>query len=141
MVIGDDRKLILGLDPIWHGATHDAKVWKKSAVKPLIENKEGFYLAGDSAYPISHVLMKPYANNDALYDASKALFNSRLCAIRILMTENLFQRWQPLLPTFFWTPPLPQQKTSATRAQYSATFCGFFRYISATSVVYAHSQY
>ncbi len=98
MVIGDDRKLILGMDPHWHGATHDAKVWRESVLKPLIESKKRFYLAGDSAYPISDVLMKPYSNEDALYDATKALFNSRLCGIRTMMTENLFALWQRRFP-------------------------------------------
>ncbi len=98
MVIGNDKKMILGLDVEWHGATHDAKVWRESILKPVIESKKQFYLAGDAAYPISDVLIKPYANDDALYDATKALFNSRLCGIRTRMTENLFALWQRRFP-------------------------------------------
>lgn len=98
MVIGNDRKLICALDVDWHGAAHDARVWKESLVRPVIEGQRQFYLAGDSAYPISDVLIKPYSNADALDDRRKKLFNARLCGLRTIMTENIFGIWKRRFP-------------------------------------------
>jgi DDE superfamily endonuclease len=97
-VIGNDQKLILELDPDWHGAAHDAQIWKDSKKKPEIEAQRRFLLAGDSAYPISDTLIKPYTNQEALGDERKRLFNSRLSGLRTEMTENVFGIWKQRFP-------------------------------------------
>jgi hypothetical protein len=62
-VICNDEFLILDLDLDWPGVTHDARVWAYSTVRQYLETVPGYYLiAGDSAYPISPILMKPYSN-------------------------------------------------------------------------------
>jgi hypothetical protein len=62
-VVCNDEYVILDLDCDWPGVTHDARVWAYSSVRRYLETVPGFYLiAGDSAYPISPVLMKPYSN-------------------------------------------------------------------------------
>jgi DDE superfamily endonuclease len=98
MVIANDRKLILGLDVDWHGAAHDARIWRMSRLKRRIERRRGYYLAGDSAYPISDVLVKPYPNQEAIRDQRKRLFNSRLCGLRTEMSENVFGIWKQRFP-------------------------------------------
>jgi hypothetical protein len=57
-----------------------------------------YLLAGDSAYPISTVLMKPYSNREALDDVLKRTFNSRLSSIQTMMSENVFARWKNTFP-------------------------------------------
>ena len=68
LIIGDDRKLIRGIDVDHPGSAHDAKLWRFSLLKPEIEADLRFLLAADSAFPISEVLMKPFSNAEALND-------------------------------------------------------------------------
>ena len=93
--------LILDLDCDWPGRTHDARVWAWSDVRVYLEGGAvpGVYLlAGDSAYPISPVLLKPYSNVEAGNNARVKLFNARLSAIRTRMSENVFARWKGMFP-------------------------------------------
>jgi DDE superfamily endonuclease len=98
MVVANDKKLILGLDIDWHGSAHDARVWRESPVKEVVERRRGYYLAGDSAYPMSDVLVKPYPTQEAVADGRKRLFNSRLCGLRTVMSENVFGIWKRRFP-------------------------------------------
>jgi len=82
LVVADDRHYIRALDRDWHGSAHDARVWNYSAVKPIIEQNRQFLLAGDSAFPLSDVLIKPFSNAEALYDPRKKLFNARHSGLR-----------------------------------------------------------
>jgi len=64
-VVCNDEMLILDLDCDWPGRTHDARVWAWSDVRAYLEGGPVpgvYFLAGDSAYPISPVLLKPYSN-------------------------------------------------------------------------------
>jgi hypothetical protein len=100
-VVANDELLICDLDVDWPGKTHDAKVWAWSDVRAYLEGgavPEFYLLAGDSAYPISTVLVKPYSNREALDDALKRLFNKRLSSIRTRMSENVFARWKNTFP-------------------------------------------
>lgn len=70
------------IDVAWPGGTHDARIWNTSQAKLFIENLNSYYVAGDSGYPISTTLVKPYSVAEATRDPSKALFNRRLSGIR-----------------------------------------------------------
>ena len=60
LTLGNHRKLILALDKDWNGGAHDAVIWEHCLFKPSIEENRAHLLAGDSAFPISDVLIKPY---------------------------------------------------------------------------------
>ena len=90
LIVGDHRYLIRGMDADWPGGAHDAVVWSFSLVKVLVEENREHLLAGDSAFPISDVLVKPYSNQDALDDPRKRLFNLRHSGLRTEMTENIY---------------------------------------------------
>ena len=98
-LVCNDEMLILDVDPDWPGKTHDARVWAHSDVRTYLEAVPGAYLvAGDSAYPISPVLMKPYSNREAADNPRMKLFNSRLSAIRTVNSENVFARLKNTFP-------------------------------------------
>ena len=85
-----DRHIIYALDRDWHGAAHDSRIWQFSLFKQVIEDQPRFLLAGDSAFPISEVLIKPFTTDEAMRSARKRLFNKRHSALRTVMTENTF---------------------------------------------------
>ncbi len=58
------------------------------------EGQHFYLLAGDSAYPISGYLVKPFSVAEAGRDASKRQFNERLSGLRTAMTENVYGRWK-----------------------------------------------
>ena len=100
-IIGNDQGLILDMDHRWAGRKHDARVWRRSEAKRYIENQPieaRFYLAADSAYPISPFLMKPFKVNEAAGDPLKRLFNRRLSGLRTLMSECIYGRWKRRFP-------------------------------------------
>ncbi len=100
MIVANDLKLIQAIDVEWHGAVHDARVWRLSLVRPVIEERPQFLLAGDSGYPISEVLMTPFSARESAGDPRKARFNRRHSGLRTRMTENVYadlkNRWQCL---------------------------------------------
>ena len=97
----------------WPGSVHDAGVLSKSQLYPRVTNKEVLntnscnimgkdvlpFLLGDSAYPLSLWLMKPFPHNSAL-TSSQQTFNCRLSRERIVV-ENAFRhmkaRWRQLM--------------------------------------------
>ena len=95
-IISNDR-FIYNIDPGWYGSVHDARVWYRSDARLHIENMQGEQmLVGDSAYPISVRLMKPF--DTARPGSNEASFNSRLCSIRMLMTEDVYGRMKQRFP-------------------------------------------
>ena len=82
----DDR--FLDIDVGWPGGTHDSRVWARSDVKLYIEEQRRFLIAGDSGYPISEVLIKPYSTAEAGNNRRKRIFNSKLSGLRTVMSEN-----------------------------------------------------
>ena len=99
-VVGNDEHLILDIVADWQGANHDARIWENSVVKGMFERQREFLIAGDSGYPISDVLMKPYSNREALNHLRKTEFNTRLSRLRTVCTENIFgimKRKYPIL--------------------------------------------
>lgn len=55
-------------------------------------------VSGDSGYPLSDILIRPYTNEEALRDASKRRFNRRLSGLRTVMSENIFGIWKRRFP-------------------------------------------
>ena len=100
MFVANDWKLIHALDVEWHGAAHDAKVWRLSLVRPLIEDRPQFLLAGDSGYPISRVLVTLFSVRKKQGDPLKTPFNSCHSRLRTRMAKNVYadlkNRWQCL---------------------------------------------
>ena len=96
-------KQICDIDVGWHGATHDAKIWNRSEVKEYIEQQRRFLVAGDSGYPISEVLMKPYSEPECVEEeragaSTKRRFNHRLSGLRTVLTEHHFGRLKKRFP-------------------------------------------
>ena len=96
-VVGNDR-LMYDLDVGWPGSTHDARVWTRSQVRRFIERQKRFLVAGDTGYPVSENLVKPYSTNEAGNDRTKRLFNKRLSGLRTVMSECLFGVWKRRFP-------------------------------------------
>ena len=92
----DDR--FLDIDVGWPGGTHDSRVWARSDVELYIEEQRRFLIAGDSGYPISEVLIKPYSTAEAGNNRRKRIFNSKLSGLRTVMSENLFGIWKRRFP-------------------------------------------
>ena len=88
----------------WPGSVHDARVYANSAIfkkirdenvldgdTRIIQGKDiPIFLIGDSAYPLTKHLMKPFSFNTSLTAAQKT-FNYRLSKARIV-AENAFGR-------------------------------------------------
>ena len=96
-VVANDWR-ICDLDVSWPGSTHDSRVWNRSKVKPYVEEQRRFLIAGDSGYPISEVLIKPFNINEASQDKRKRIFNKRHSGLRTVMTENIFAVWKRRFP-------------------------------------------
>lgn len=90
--------MLYDIDVGWPGSTHDARVWRRSQVKAHIDQQRRFYIAGDSAYPMSEVLVKPYTAVESVNDRSMRLFNKRLSGIRTRTTENVYATWKRRFP-------------------------------------------
>ena len=64
--ICDRRKRILWIDPGHPGASHDSSAWNETKLMELMEElkpklkEHGFFIVGDSAYPLSVYLQVPY---------------------------------------------------------------------------------
>ena len=82
-VVADADYRILDIDHRYPGSAHDARIWNLSHTKDYIESLfPRFHIAGDSAYPISEVLVKPFSSPESAADVSKKLFNKRLSGLR-----------------------------------------------------------
>ena len=57
-----------------------------------------FLIAGDTGYPISENLIKPYSSQEAGADRRTRLFNKRLSGLRTAMSECLFGVWKRRFP-------------------------------------------
>lgn len=82
-LICDHNLLITNAYIGWPGSTHDARVFRNSMIGANLETyiAPGQHLLGDSAYPLSQYLMKPYSNNGHL-SHSQVNFNRHLSGSR-----------------------------------------------------------
>lgn len=94
-----NEQFIYDVDCGWPGKVNDAKMWRRSLVKPKIEDSAvtgKFLLAGDSAYPLSRKLIRPFSQNSANQDQHR--FNGALSGLRTCMTENVYARLKGRFP-------------------------------------------
>ena len=115
-VVGNDQ-FMYDLDVGWPGGSHDARIWSRSQAKRHIELQKRFLMAGDSGYPISENLVKPYTTAESANDPQKRLFNRRLSGARTMMSECLFGVWKarfPILKNLRTAFPLSQKIVLAT---------------------------
>ena len=99
LVTGGCDKLIYNLVYNAPGSYHDAGVYQMSGVKAYLESRFPRNIClGDSAFPISDVLITPYSTIESNRDRNKALFNRRLSGARCEMTENIYGIWKRRFP-------------------------------------------
>jgi len=79
------------LDIRWAGSTHDARVWRNSSAKVILEQQSQFQIVGDSAYPISRTLIKPFKE---IPTAQHRHFNKAWTRLRTVCTENIIGVWK-----------------------------------------------
>ncbi|CAB5364010.1 unnamed protein product [Rhizophagus irregularis] len=88
--IVDYRGMFIDYEIGWPGSVHDAKVYKNSYfyrnVSKIIKGEE--YLLGDSAYPISTFLIKPFVNSQ---NPLQIRFNV-IHSLHRVVVENAFGR-------------------------------------------------
>ena len=88
--IVDHRGMFIDYEIGWPGSVHDAKVYKNSYfyqnVSRIIKGDE--FLLGDSAYPLSTFLIKPFVNSQ---DPSQIQFNL-IHSLHRVVVENAFGR-------------------------------------------------
>lgn len=90
--ICDFNRKFIDVDVGWVGSAHDARVFRKSDIKALIEEKrdEMFpnhgHLIGDSAYPNLQYLLVPFKDFGRLTDAQKK-YNNRLSCARVRIEQ------------------------------------------------------
>ena len=103
--VADHRYCFTDINIGWPGSVHDARVFKNSQLylrasqetllpanccKVMNGVRVPLIILGDSAYPLSKWLMKPYSDNGHLSSSTKD-FNYRLSRARIVI-ENAFGR-------------------------------------------------
>lgn len=117
-IIGNEKKLILDINANFQGSANDARVWKNSSAKEVVHRNHEYLLAGDSAYPITPVLITPYRSNEGLVDdRTKREFNTRHSGLRTVMSENIFGLWKrrfPVLKQLRCTYPRARKVVIAT---------------------------
>ena len=93
-----NHKFIYSVDAQWFGSAHDSRVFKRSIGKVIVEQIEsssGHLIAGDSAYPLSKSLIKPFS---APTTRTEGRFNGKLSGLRTVMTENVYGRLKARFP-------------------------------------------
>lgn len=96
-VVGGPDYLIYDCVLGWGGSNHDTRVFDHSEFKLWLEGQHEFLVAGDGGYTLSRHLMIPYTTAESGADPDKALFNTKLSALRTILTECIFgilkRRW------------------------------------------------
>ncbi|XP_066590572.1 uncharacterized protein [Prorops nasuta] len=93
--ICDHRLKFIDVFAGYCGSVHDARVWNNSDIKMLISNNidnylpHGTHLIGDSAYPLSKLLLTPYKDNGHL-STVQTNYNNKLCRTRVII-ERAFE--------------------------------------------------
>ncbi|KAJ8926478.1 hypothetical protein NQ314_021153 [Rhamnusium bicolor] len=66
-LVCDERMKILHVNPRFPGSSHDSHIWNNSNIEPVLRNihergNGGYFLLGDSGYPLRPWLLTPVAN-------------------------------------------------------------------------------
>ena len=108
-LLGDPYGYIRDLEVQWPGVTHDARIWRNSIAQLRMKMQVGgiiahelyqsnaktvfqfqnpmkYAVAGDSAYTMSRVLVKPF---DVPNTPEERTFNYRQSGLRTVCTENI----------------------------------------------------
>jgi hypothetical protein len=88
-IVANHRHQIYSITARWAGSTHDSRIWRASSFKEWFEdisNTNRFLIAGDSAYPLSEKLMKPFFRPPP--QSREASFNHKLSGLRTICTED-----------------------------------------------------
>ncbi|XP_065368827.1 putative nuclease HARBI1 [Calliphora vicina] len=90
--ICDHKMIITFIDCRYGGASHDSHVWALSNAKQKLKERfergeKGFWLIGDSGYPLEPWLLTPYRN--ATENSSEAFYNKQFCKGRSII-ERVF---------------------------------------------------
>ncbi|XP_066601197.1 putative nuclease HARBI1 [Prorops nasuta] len=102
--ICDSKRKFIDVFIGYCGSVHDARVWQYSHIKELIDNDNERYcpknshLIGDSAYPLTKVLLTPYKDNGHLTDV-QINYNRKLSSTRMVIERTfglLKCRWRKL---------------------------------------------
>ena len=64
------------------------RVWRNSEEKVVFEGQRRFMMAGDSAYPLSPTMMKPYKDPTT----RQKRFNRALSGLRTVTRENVIRK-------------------------------------------------
>ena len=99
LVTGGIDRLIYDLLVNVPGSFHDAAANQMSQVKPYLESRFPREIClGDSAFPISDVLITPYSQEVERRNPEIRLFNYRHSAARVEMTECIYGIWKRRFP-------------------------------------------
>ena len=92
-LICDGQYRILDANIAWSGSVHDARVWRNSAVKAVLDSGvEGDKLMlADSGYGITPYLMVPYTQVQSAADPVKRRFNYTLSQDRVVIENTIGQ--------------------------------------------------
>ena len=73
-MVCDSNKKFIDISAGWPGSMHDARIFDMSSISGVLERRldgTDFHLLGDSAYPGSTRLLKPYNDNGFLTPVSQ----------------------------------------------------------------------
>ncbi len=101
-VVCDWSKKFIDISAGWPGSMHDARIFEMSSLSGVLEQRlEGteFHLLGDSAYPGTIRLLKPYNDNGFLTPVRKAIslivlkiINESFYRYKLIIIANIVPR-------------------------------------------------
>ena len=92
-LICDGQYRILDANIAWPGSVHDARVWRNSAVKAVLDSGVAGdkLMLADSGYGITPYLMVPYTQVQSAADPVKRRFNYTLSQDRVVIENTIGQ--------------------------------------------------
>lgn len=108
--ICDHKMIIQAIDACRPGSSHDSLIWNLSEARRYFlrkfeEGERGFWILGDSGYPLEPFLITPYRS--PLARTRQCTFNQRHASLRNIVERtigNLKSRFRILLGTAYYKP-------------------------------------